>query len=90
MKPKKSYTIWFSQRTGSSLLSKALEATQIAGKPNEWLCDYVDYDLISWYKVSDDAQLQKKLWSLGTTSNGVFGLKVSMCNPHSQTISIYL
>ncbi len=81
-KPIKSYTIWFSQRTGSTLLYKALESTQIAGRPNEWLSDYANYDLISWYKVSNHAQLQEKLWSLGITPNGVFGLEVAMCNPH--------
>ena len=37
MKPRLSYTIWFSQRTGSTVLCKALESTGIAGKPNEWL-----------------------------------------------------
>ena len=36
MKPRLPYTIWFSQRTGSTLLCKALESTGIAGKPNEW------------------------------------------------------
>ena len=37
MVPQLSYTIWFSQRTGSSLLCNALESTGVAGKPNEWL-----------------------------------------------------
>ncbi|WP_019506605.1 Stf0 family sulfotransferase [Pleurocapsa sp. PCC 7319] len=37
MKPKLSYTIWFSQRTGSTLLCRALQSTGLAGKPSEWL-----------------------------------------------------
>ncbi len=36
MKPKLSYTIWFTQRTGSDLLCKAHQGTGIAGKPDEW------------------------------------------------------
>lgn len=36
MEPKLSYTIWFTQRTGSTLLCQALEGTGIAGVPNEW------------------------------------------------------
>lgn len=82
MKPKKSYTIWISQRTGSTLLCKALASTHIAGKPGEWLSDYVNYDLISYYSVSNHIQLQERLWSLGTSKNGVFGLKAGICNPH--------
>lgn len=35
--PKKSYTIWFSQRTGSTLLNEALSSTGVAGDPCEWL-----------------------------------------------------
>ncbi|WP_342799609.1 Stf0 family sulfotransferase [Hyella patelloides] len=35
--PKLSYTIWFSQRTGSTLLCRALESTGIAGNPSEWV-----------------------------------------------------
>jgi LPS sulfotransferase NodH len=37
-----SYTIWFSQRTGSTLLSKALETTGIAGQLGEWLISGAD------------------------------------------------
>ena len=35
--PQLSYTIWFSQRTGSTLLCKGLKSTGIAGNPSEWL-----------------------------------------------------
>lgn len=37
MRPVLSYTIWFSQRTGSTLLCHALESTGVAGRPGEWL-----------------------------------------------------
>jgi LPS sulfotransferase NodH len=76
MKPRSSYTIWFTQRTGSTLLCKALEATQIAGNPGEWL--------YKWFaeQEADPAELQRRLWKIGSTSNGVFGLKHSFHEPH--------
>jgi len=47
MKPELSYTIWFSQRTGSTLLCKALASTRIAGNPNEWLYAPDNVDLLA-------------------------------------------
>ena len=87
MKPKQSFIIWFSQRTGSSVLCKALEDTGIAGRPNEWLHEYETYDLLTKYSVTDYASLQAKLWEVGSTPNGVFGLKVSMSEPHHTTMT---
>ena len=75
MKPQKSYTIWFSVRTGSTLLSKALEGTGIAGRPNEWLLPG-QYD-----KTLPPKVILENLWRKGTTDNGVFGFKFSMYNP---------
>ena len=77
MTPKLSYTIWFTQRTGSTLLCKALEATRIAGIPQELLYTWL-YD----QQVNDPAELQGCLWERGSTSNGVFGLKLSFHEPH--------
>jgi trehalose 2-sulfotransferase len=80
MKPKLSYTIWFTQRTGSTLLCKALEQTQIAGVPSEWL-----YTWLNNQEMNNDAslaQLQLRLWESGSTPNGVFGLKHSFHEPH--------
>lgn len=37
MKPRICYTVWFSQRNGSTLLCEGLTATGIAGKPAELL-----------------------------------------------------
>jgi trehalose 2-sulfotransferase len=69
MIPTKSYTIWFSQRTGSTLLTQALASTGVAGNPAEWLT------------FQDPATMTREtLQSIlrdGTTSNGVFGLKVN-------------
>jgi LPS sulfotransferase NodH len=85
MGPKLSYTIWFSQRTGNTLLCQALEATGIAGVPNEWF----------WHWLSDQSgsnpeELQKRLWENGSTSNGVFGVKHSFHEPHfSQLLELF-
>ena len=81
MKPKRSYTIWFSQRTGSTLLCKALEATGVAGKPGEWLYAPNTSDFLQFYGMKTYTQLQEKLWDLGSTPNGVCGLKFSFYQP---------
>ncbi len=81
MKPRLSYTIWFTQRTGSSLLCKTLESTGIAGIPAEWLYDPNEQDLRQYYGVRTYAELQQHLWSLGSTPNGVFGVKFSWYEP---------
>jgi LPS sulfotransferase NodH len=77
MKPSLSYTIWFTQRTGSTLLCKALEETHIAGVPHEWLYTWLDDQ-----HVTDPAELQLRLWEHGSTPSGVFGLKHSFHEPH--------
>jgi len=77
MKPKSSYTIWFTQRTGSTLLCQALEATHVAEIPNEWL-----YTWLGEQHARNHAELQSRLWASGSTSNGVFGMKHSFHEPH--------
>jgi len=79
LKPSLSYTIWFSQRTGSTLLCKALEATGIAGVPRE-LFNHPP-DLLGTYRMAGYAELQEYLWNLGSTDNAVFGIKHSYCEP---------
>jgi len=72
IKPKLSYTIWFSQRTGSTLLNEALASTQVAGNPAEWL----------HFQYKDPAAFTREqleqIWQHGTTENGVFGIKINM------------
>jgi trehalose 2-sulfotransferase len=75
MKPKLCYTIWFSQRTGSSLLCKALEETGVAGKPNEWLLNLLE-------RPRENVDIQQQVWKMGGTVNGIFGLKYSFYEPH--------
>jgi LPS sulfotransferase NodH len=80
MKPRISYTIWFSQRTGSSLLTGALEATGVAGKPGEWL--NCNPDLLNEFHLTSHAEVQQHLWKIGCTENGIFGIKHSFHEPH--------
>ncbi len=80
MKPLLSYTIWFSQRTGSTLLCKAIESTGIAGKPREWF--NCPPDLLTTYHKTNHAELQEYLWKLGSTDNGVWGINHSYYEPH--------
>jgi LPS sulfotransferase NodH len=80
MKPSVSYTIWFTQRTGSTLLCKALEETQMAGIPHEWLYTWIDEQLVNG--DASPAELQMRLWEHGSTPNSVFGLKHSFHEPH--------
>src|SRR5689334_17029204 len=70
-RPAQSYTIWFSQRTGSTLLSEALSSTGVAGYPNEWL--HYQHKSPDTLKREDLEQI----WDRGTTSNGVFGIKIN-------------
>lgn len=86
--PKKSYTIWFSQRTGSTLLSQALSSTGIAGNPGEWLLGKMDYVRESGNMGA--RKLRSTLWQKGSTPNRVFGLKFSFYEPFfSHIISFF-
>lgn len=80
MKPRSSYTIWFSQRTGSTLLCKAVESTGVAGNPREWFNRMPD--LITNFHQPNHAKLQEYLWELGSTNNGVFAINHSYFEPH--------
>ena len=87
MKPERSYTIWFSQRTGGSLLCKALGSTGVAGKLDEWL---LPENLMEHYGAKGYAELQEHLWNLGSTPNRVFGAKYSFHEPHfSRTLNTF-
>lgn len=78
MSPSQSYRIWFSQRNGSTLLCKGLEQTGIAGSPGEYFNVMDSETLCEKYHVDSYTELKKAIWSQGTSSNGVFGIKHSM------------
>ncbi|WP_219837307.1 Stf0 family sulfotransferase [Paenibacillus sp. R14(2021)] len=72
MRPKLSYTIWFSQRTGSTLLQYALASTGAAGNPGEWMHGRNP-------ETITEADVET-MWEAGTTPNGIFGVKTSLNN----------
>jgi LPS sulfotransferase NodH len=77
MRPTLCYTIWFSQRTGSTLLCSALESTGIAGRPGEHLEGALP-ELYARYRVASPAELLSHVWTIGGTPNGVVGLKYGL------------
>jgi len=77
MKTSKFYAIWFSQRNGSTLLCKALEMTNVLGRPNELFTVQPNEKLLTKHKAENYQQLQEKIYALGSSTNGVFGVKLN-------------
>ena len=77
----RSYTIWFSQRTGSTWFAGMLEATGTAGMPREHL-NFADAQAaLTHYGVTDSESLATAVRSAGTGADGVFGIKHSFHQP---------
>ena len=87
LEPFSSYIIWFTPRTGSTLLCKALEDSGVAGKPGEYLNDPQEKCLTDFYQVQDLSALQSVLWAKGTSENGVFGIKYSLYRSHHRRLT---
>jgi LPS sulfotransferase NodH len=77
-----SFTIWFSQRTGSTWLCQALSSTNIAGRPREWFHAADPADLLAHYGVANVQEMIAKMRLEGATPNGVFGLKQGISYPY--------
>jgi len=77
LRPTKSYIVCMTQRTGSTYLCELLEATGVAGRPGEhfWREDGVDHR--ERFGVATETEVLERVFELGTTPNGVFGLKIS-------------
>lgn len=73
--PNLSLRIWFVPRSGSTLLCKSLEQTGVAGKPGEFLDDADEKSFLTHYQAKSYQELKEKIWNLGTSENGVFGIK---------------
>lgn len=78
MTPHLSYRIWHTQRSGSTLLCEAIKSTGIAGQPGEHFNIDLKTTLLEHYEAVDYEGLKRHLWQIGSTSNGVFGVKNSM------------
>jgi len=63
-------------RAGTSLLCNLLERTGVAGRPNEYLWRDEEGKLFEGWRVEGDESYLNRIIDLGTTPNGVFGLKL--------------
>jgi trehalose 2-sulfotransferase len=83
MHPRKSYIIYATQRSGSTLLCEALKNTGVVGRPAEYFTPSYILKHTEHWGVSlrnkeywlGDAYLQR-VYETGITPNGVFGLKL--------------
>jgi LPS sulfotransferase NodH len=77
LRPTTSYIVCMTPRTGSSFLCECLALTGVAGRPAEhfWREDGLDHR--ARYGVATYADVLDRVLELGSTPNGVFGLKVS-------------
>lgn len=72
--PTQSYRIWKTQRSGSTLLYKALTDTGIAGIPGEHFFHFHNHPLADDEKPDPYQQFKMNIWQLGMSDNGVFGV----------------
>jgi LPS sulfotransferase NodH len=72
-------------RTGSSLLGEALTSTGCAGRPREYFDIHKrnEQNWIDQFKIAQDKDYLEKVITAGTTSNGVFGLKLHWHQIHA-------
>ncbi|MEM1384162.1 MAG: Stf0 family sulfotransferase [Pseudomonadota bacterium] len=78
--PETCYTIWFSQRVGSTWLAEALASTGVAGRPREAFLAPQDRD----------ATVLERVYLDGTTPNGVFGIKQGFSEPNFSDLLAWL
>jgi LPS sulfotransferase NodH len=76
MRPSLSYFVCTSPRSGSTLLTDALFAMKIAGRPQEYFDKNYEQLWVERLGVTSDADYIEKVLVEGSTPNGVFGLKV--------------
>jgi trehalose 2-sulfotransferase len=71
-----SFFITTTPRTGSSLLSEALEFTRIAGTPREYFEPAYEQDWSLRLAITSEDDYFDRILAAGMTANGVFGAKV--------------
>jgi len=76
IKPKKSYIVCATVRTGSGVLCEALWNTGLLGKPDEYfVLENKKYYSELWSKKPDQDYFEEVI-KYATTPNGVFGMKI--------------
>jgi len=76
LRPRESYFVCATPRSGSWFLCGLLASTGVAGRPHEWFWRDTRTSLERDWNVSDDADYVEHVLAAGTTPNGVFGAKV--------------
>ena len=79
--PTLSYTIWFSQRVGSTWLCDMLARLGNAGRPGEHLSFPDTAAVFEHYGTTEPAEVLARIHALGSTDNGVFGIKQGFSQP---------
>ena len=69
------------QRVGSTWLCDILTRTGISGKPGEHLNFPDTASVFKHYGSSDPNEVLEKILAIGSTDNGVFGIKQGYCQP---------
>ena len=91
MKPSTSYLVCASQRSGTTLLCRALADTGVAGRPDEYFLAVDERDHAEWrgwehgpfgraHQARDREHYLDIVSDLGSTPNGVFGAKLMWNN----------
>jgi len=78
IQPHTSYLICATQRSGSYLLCDALQHTGLAGQPIEYFAPIVRHYLSREWGITSEREYLNKVLEVGTTPNGVCGMKVHM------------
>lgn len=68
-------------RTGSELLCSALELTGVCGRPQELFRQYGTSEYLRRYRVKNYSRWLERIYKMGSSTNGVFGVKVGMYEP---------
>lgn len=76
MRPRFYYGVFGVQRSGTSLLCECLKATGVAGVPDEYLMSWEDGAWAQDHGVATRHEFLRKVLEVGTTPNGVFGIKI--------------
>ena len=79
--PTLSYTLWHTQRTGSTWLADVLAGTGIAGRPGEFLNHDDAASVFARYGTTAPGEVLAAIHREGTTPNGVFGIKQGYAEP---------
>ncbi|MEM9931540.1 MAG: Stf0 family sulfotransferase, partial [Bacteroidota bacterium] len=86
MRPTRSCRIWFTPRTGSTLLSKLLADTGVAGRPEELFNYPLGGTLQAATKTDNYEALRASLWQRGCSDNGMMSVKYGIYTSHDEAL----